>query len=145
MASSRISGMIKINFDKVADALASEEFKKELCEACKSSTKKHASELHKIPEECEEIDSFEYNVRADLVILRLMSLIAERICDGMDDEEEIEPKMNFIFRKSEYLFELLEKILSADELLGYMKTAFNSGELRSDAENCGNVRSKGKN
>ena len=113
--------MIKINFDKVADALASEEFKEELCEACKNSTLRHASELHKIPEECEAIDSFEYNIRADTVILRLMSLVAERICDGMNDEDPIEPKMNFIFKKSEYLFELLEKILSADELLERVK------------------------
>ena len=136
--------MIEINFDKVADAMASKEFKKELCEACKFSTEKHASELHKIPEECEEIDSFEYNVRADLVILRLMSLIAERICDGLDDEESMELKMAFILKNSEYLFELLEKLLSADELLEYMKAAFNSGKLRSTPENSGNVRIKGK-
>lgn len=115
--------MIKINFDKVADALASEEFKKELCDACAKATLRHASELHKVPEDCEETDSFEYNVRADLVILRLMSLVAERICDGMNDEDPIEPKMNFIYKKSEYLFELLEKILSADELLERVKGA----------------------
>lgn len=123
--------MIKINFDKVAEALASEDFKEELCEACKNSTLRHASELHKIPEEREEIDGFEYNIRADMVILRLMSLVAERICDGMDDEENIESKMNFIFKKSEYFFELLEKILSADELLervkGSMEQNKNSG------------------
>ena len=113
--------MIKINFDKVADALASEEFKEELCEACKNSTLRHASELHKIPEEYEEIDSLEYNVRSDLVILQLMSLVAERICDGMNDEENIESKMTFIFKKSAYLFELLEKILSAEELLERVK------------------------
>lgn len=112
---------IKINFDKVADALASQSFKLELCEACKTSTEKHASELHKIPEKAEAIDSFEYNVRADMVILRLMSLVAERICDGMNDEDPIEPKMTFIFKKSDYLFELLERILSADELLERMK------------------------
>lgn len=117
--------MIKINFDKVADAMASEEFKKELCDACAKSTLRHASELHKIPEECEETDSFEYNVRADLVIMRLVSLVAERISDGMNDEDPIEPKMTFIFKNYEYLFELLEKILSADELLERMKGAMN--------------------
>jgi hypothetical protein len=112
--------MIEINFDKVADAMASEEFKKELCEACKVSTEKHASELQLHPDFCDVIDSFEYDVHADLVILRLMSLVAERICDGID-EEKIELTMTFIFENSEYLFELLEKILSADELLDYMK------------------------
>jgi len=113
--------MIEINFDKVADALASEEFKKELCDACAKSTLRHASELYKIPEEAEVIDDLEYNVRADMVILRLMSLVAERICNGMDDEENIESKMTFILKKSGYLFELLEKILSADELLERVK------------------------
>jgi len=113
--------MIKLNFDKVADALASEEFKKELCEACKNSTLRHASELFKTPESHEEIDSLEYDVRSDLVILRLMSLVAERICDGMNGEENIETKMTFVFNKSEYLFELLTKIVSADELLEYTK------------------------
>ena len=113
--------MIAINFDKVADAIASQEFKQELCEACKNSTLRHASELHKIPKSHKEIDSFDYNVRADLVIMRLMSLVAERVCDGLDDEKNIEMKMTFIFKKSEYLFELLTKILSADEMLEYMK------------------------
>jgi len=132
--------MIEINPDKVADALASEEFKKELCDACTKSTIRHASELHKIPEEAEAIDSFEYNVRADLVILRLMSLVTERICDGMNDEDPIEPKMTFIFKNSEYLFELLEKILSADELLEYIKGSLQpeknkkSGQLRTTPE-----------
>lgn len=117
--------MIKLNFDKVAEALASQEFKQELFEACKNSTLRHASELHKIPDKQEKIDSFEYNVRADLVILRLMSLVVERICDGMDDEDNIESKMTFIFNKSEYLFELLTKIISADEMLEYVKNSLN--------------------
>lgn len=113
--------MIEINFDKVAEALASEEFKKKLCDACAKSTLRHASELHKTSEECEETDSFEYNVRADLVIMRLVSLIAERVCDGMNDEDPIEPKMTFIFKNYEYLFGLLQRILSADELLERVK------------------------
>jgi len=113
--------MIEINFDKVAEAIASQEFKQELCEACKSSALRHASEIYKIPERHEEIDSLEYDVRSDLVILRLMSLVAERICDGMNEEENIEMKMTFIFNKSEYLFELLTKIVSADELFEYTK------------------------
>jgi len=113
--------MIEINFDKVAEAIASQEFKQELFEACKNSTLRHASELHKIPEKHEEIDSFEYNVRSDLTILRLMSLVAERICDGLNEEENIETKMTFIFNKSEYLFNLLTKIVSADELFEYTK------------------------
>jgi len=129
--------MIAINFDKVADAIASQEFKQELCEACKNSTLRHASELHKIPKSHKEIDSFDYNVRADLVIMRLMSLVAERVCDGMNDEDPIEPKMHFIYKNSEYLFELLEKILSADELLERVKAACDSGELRSTPDNSG--------
>lgn len=129
--------MIKINFDKVADALVSEEFKQELCDACTKSTLRHASELHKIPEEGETIDSFEYNVRSDFVILHLMSLVAERICDGMNDEGNIESKMAFIFNKSEYLFELLGKILSADELLEYIKGSMNSAQLRITPHNSG--------
>jgi len=113
--------MIEINFDKVAEAIASQEFKKELCEACKDSTLRHASAFFKTPESHEEIDSLEYDVRSDLVILRLMSLVAERICDGLNEEENIETKMTFIFNKSEYLFNLLTKIVSADELFEYTK------------------------
>jgi len=112
--------MISINFEKVSDVVSSDDFKQELFESFKTSTLRHASELHDIPKTSDKIDDLEYNIRSDFVILRLMNKIAERISDGMDEAKD-EEKLSFVLEKSEYLFGLLTQIVSADELFEYMK------------------------
>lgn len=105
--------MIEIDYFRVPDLIASEEFRSRIIEAMKKSAVKHGQEIETMRNQGHEIERGDFEVRADLMIMRCEYLIAREV--GVDFKAaEDGDQMTFVYDHRDYLFTLLQRIVTVE-------------------------------